>query len=435
VRWKTEAALLAAALAAAAPPGLADDEGSIRAKSRGELSLESRAFSDDDDSRTQDAGLGLFGRFEWQLKSGEYEARLRGFGRVDSQDSKRSLAAVEEAFAQWKRERLRVRVGYDVVNWSATEAFHPADVLNARNLDSDIENFEKLGEPMVAVQWGLSETTSLQALFMPMYVDSVYPSPHSRLNLGPPGTDLQDRARRFDRKGDFTRGKSGTQFALRLQQTIGSAEVSVHYLEHLDRLQGLPVLDLGSLQPALVFQTQRQAGFTYQQAFENGVLAKVEAARNTFVQPRDPAAAAREANIAFAGEPFPDRDHDLLAAGLEYAVEHGWGTSTLVLEGQAIRGVDRQFWPTLTLFPRNVLLGYRLAFSTADSRELRVAFIANVDQPAQKFLNIAWEQRLGDQVKLRLGARFFRGADVATPIGFDALSRGDHVFANLDYYF
>jgi len=185
----------------------------------------------------------------------------------------------------------------------------------------------------------------------------------------------------------------------------------------------LPVLDLGSGAPALVFQTQRQLGFTYQQAFESGILAKFEAGWNRFLQPRDPAATAREANIAFAGEPFPDRDHQLYAAGLEYAVEHGWASSTFILEGQAIHGVDRAFWPTLTLFPRNVLVGYRLAFSTADSRELRVACIVNLDETAQKFVNIAWEQRLGEQMKLRMGARFFHGTAAAAPIGFDALSR------------
>ena len=434
MRWKTEALAAAGlALAAAAVAAVADDV--VRTKTRGEVTLEARAFDDDHDSRTKDQGLGLFGRFEWQLKSGEHEARLRGFGRWDARDSKRNLAAVEEAFVQWKRDRLRVRLGADIVNWSATEAFHPADVLNARNLDSDIENFEKLGEPMLALQLGVGEATQLQLLLMPMYVDSAFPSPHSRLNLGPPGTDLQDRARRFDRHGDSTSSRYGMQYALRVQRTIGSAEVAAHFMEHLDRLQGLPVLDLGDGKPALVFQTQRQLGITYQQAFENGVLAKVEAAWNRFRQPGDPAAVARAANIAFAGEPFPDRDHALYAGGLEYAVEHGWGASTFVLEGQAIAGVDRAFWPTLTLFPRNALLGYRLALSTADSRELRVAFIVNLDEPAQKFVNLAWEQRLGEQMKLRVGARFFTGVGVAAPIGFDALARGDHVFANLEYHF
>lgn len=430
MRWKTEALLALGVLAAA----LAHGREGPTVETGGEIALEARVFEADQDARTRDQGLALFGRFEWQLRQGEAEARLRAFGRVDARDSKRSLAAIEEAFVQWKRGRLRLRVGADIVNWSATEAFHPADVLNARNFDSDIENFEKLGEPMIAVQAGLA-SGAVQLLLMPVYVDSVFPSPRSRLNLAPAGTDLQARVRRFDRHGRFTRKRTGAQYALRVQQTIGSAEIAAHYLEHLDRVQGMPVLDLGDAKPALVFQTQRQSGFTYQQALDNGVLAKLEMAWNRFRRPADPAAAAREANIAFGGEPFPDRDHALYAGGLEYAIEHGWGTSTLVLEAQALTGVGRAFWPTLSPFPRNVLLGYRLALSTADSRELRVGFIANVDDSAQRFLNVAWEQRLGEQFKLRAGARIFKGVKTAAPAGFDALRRGDHAFANLEYHF
>jgi len=435
VRWKTEAARRAGActLAALAFPAAAEFPGKITTK--GEVTIESRAFTDGGADTTKDRALGLFGRFEWQLRDEGFETRLRAFGRVDAYDSKRSIGAIEEAFVQWKRERLRVRVGADIVNWSATEAFHPADTINARNLDSDIENFEKLGEPMVAVQLGLFEATTLQLFYFPAYVDSVFPSPRSRLSLAPPGIDVQRRGRRFDRDGRLTTSRFGPQAAVRVQQTVGQAEIAVHFLEHMDRLQGMPVLDLSDGKPALVFQTQRQLGVTYQQAFESGVLAKFEASYEWFKQPSDPAAAAREANLAFAGQPFPNRNHATYAAGLEYGIEHGWGSSTLVAEGQAIAGIDRSLWAITNLFPRSVLLGYRLAFASQDSRELRLAYIFNLDESAQRFLALTYEQRLGEQWRIKAGARIFTGVKLEAPIGFDALARGDHVFANLEYHF
>ncbi len=426
--------LVVSALAAIVAPAAAQDlPGKV--KSGGELAIESRVFSGGGDDRTRDRGLGLFGRYEWEHQHGVLQERFRAFGRVDRYDPKRNLFKVEEAFIQYKKDRLRVRLGADIVNWSATEAFHPADIINARNLDSDIESFEKIGEPMLAMQLGLLEATTLQVLLMPMYTKSVFPSPRSRLNFASPGIDLQDRARLFDRHGRLTSSRSGAQAAIRVQQQIGSAEVSVHVLEHMDRLQALPALDTSEGLPALVFQTERQVGMTYQQAFANGILAKFEATYGRFVQPSDPVAAAQGAHLAFAGAPFPNRNHATYAAGLEYTLEHGWASSTLVLEAQTVAGIAKELWPSVNLFPRNVLLGYRLAVSSQEGRELRVALIVNVDQSEQRFLNLVYKQRLGEQFTIEGGLRVFRGRDVPAPIGFDALAHGSHVFLNLVRHF
>jgi len=120
---------------------------------KGEIAVEARQFTGSAVPGTEDKGLALFGRFEGSYRQSEWEARVRGFGRADYYDPKRNIAAAEEAFVQYRKGDWRVRLGADIVNWSATEAFHPADTLNARNFDSDIESFEKIGEPMLAVQW------------------------------------------------------------------------------------------------------------------------------------------------------------------------------------------------------------------------------------------------------------------------------------------
>jgi hypothetical protein len=268
-----------------------------------------------------------------------------------------------------------------------------------------------------------------------MYRKSVFPSPNSRLNFAGPGVDLQDRARLFDRNGNLTDKRYAMQWALRLQQRIGSAEVSVHYVDHMDRLQAMPSLDLGDGLPALVFQSERQVGMTYQQAFDNGILAKFEASYGRFAYPSDPAAAAAAAHLAFLGAPFPNRDHATYAGGLEYTIEHGWGSSTLILEGQSVAGIAQELWPAVNLFPRNILLGYRVAWASQDSRELRVAFIWNTAQTEQRFLNLAYEQRVGEQYTLKAGLRLFAGRDVPNPIGFDAMAKGDHIFLNLVRHF
>src|SRR5207302_1798677 len=146
---------------------------------------------------------------EWSYKQDEWETRLRGYGRADNYDAKRNIAAPEEAFVQWRTGDWRVRAGADIVNWSATEAFHPADTINSRNFDSDIESFDKIGEPMLSVQWAPSEDTTLQVFYLPAYVQSAFPSPHSRLNFAAPGIDLQHKGKLFDASGNFTDARTG----------------------------------------------------------------------------------------------------------------------------------------------------------------------------------------------------------------------------------
>ena len=87
---------------------------------------------------------------EASLKHKPFKQKARLYGRIDQQDSGRTVLVVEELWLEWKTSDLRVRVGADLLNWSATEAFHPADIMNARNLDSDVESYEKVGEPMVS---------------------------------------------------------------------------------------------------------------------------------------------------------------------------------------------------------------------------------------------------------------------------------------------
>ena len=102
---------------------------------------------------TVDQALGLFGRLQIDHKSKPFRERLRLYGRLDREDLERTILVVEEAWVEWKAKPFRVRAGFDLLNWTATEAFHPSDILNSRNLDSSIQNYDKLGEPMVSLSY------------------------------------------------------------------------------------------------------------------------------------------------------------------------------------------------------------------------------------------------------------------------------------------
>jgi hypothetical protein len=404
--------------------------------SSGELAIESRAFVNDKDALTEDVGLGLRGRLEWRHTHGPFEEKLRVTGRLDGFDSARTVLVAEEAYLQYKSGSFRLRLGSDMVNWTATEAFHPADVINARNLDSDLENLEKVGEPMLSMQLRLAEGTTVQALVMPVRMRTLFPSPASRLNLAEAGTDLRGRSLLLDRDGHFTDSDFGPQAALRLQQTLGGADLSVHVLEHMDRTQPLVALSEADGRPVAVFQTVRQVGGTYQQEVVSGLLAKVEAAYRWFVAPSDPGETAASAGVIFFGPPFPGRNHGTVALGFEYALSHeGGGQSTFLLETQAVLGLPSAAAETLTPFQRDLLLGYRLALEDEDDKALLLGLIVDLQDARERLLSLTYQQRLGEVFTVKAAVRFLDAPEEGSRSALSFLRGAHHLRITLVRHF
>lgn len=390
--------------------------------SKGELGIESRVFDDDGDDTTEDRGLGLLGRLDLRHSHGPLAQKVRFYGRLDHYDEDRSTLVFEEAWLQAASERLRVRAGIDVLNWTATEAFHPADVINARNLDSDLENFEKVGEAMLSLQVRPFEDTTVGAMYMPYRTEPIFTSPRSRLGFTR-GFDLRGTRRMFDRQGRATKDQLGHQGAVVLRQVVGSADISLHVLEHMDRAQPIVGMDMDNRLPFLVFQTVRQVGGTYQQAID-ALLIKVEGAYRMFVDPRLPPPGVE-------GQP----DHGQVALGLEYGLVHGSSESTLLLEGQAVLGVgDEMKRSALSVFQRDVLVGYRFALNDESSKEVMLGAIFDLERAGETLLNVNYQQRLGDTWTIRAGLRIFHAKDDA-PGPLVILRTSDHVRLTLTRHF
>lgn len=363
--------------------------------SRGEIAFESRFFSEDDDDGTEDAGVGMLGRLELTHDHAPLKERLRVYGRLDAMDDARTMLVVEEAWAQVRWGRLQLRLGADVLNWTATEAFHPADAVNARNVDSELESYEKVGEPMIAVQTALWSDAALSVYYMPYATEPILASPSSRLSIAPPGVPFGERVI-LDERGRPRDSDFAHQGAVRLRQTLGSADLSVHVLHHVDRSQPTVGFDAaaGTLRP--IYQTVSQAGGTYQHALGPVVL-KLEGVYRRFAQP--------DGDMTAYG-PLPVRDHGAVAAGLEYVLPHdnGW-ESVLVVEGQTILGVDRATRSALHPFQRDALLGWRLALNDESSSELTVLAIVDLERDREGLASVTYKQRVGETWSLLLGGR------------------------------
>jgi hypothetical protein len=402
--------------------------------SRGELGFESRAFWPDDAAATDDWNATMVGRLHLDAAAGPVTGKARVFSRLDPRDQDRSAFIPEELWLEVKLSRLRLRAGYQMINWTATEAFHPADVINSRYLDSAIENPEKLGEPMVSLRSEIPHG-SVEAMFMPVFVEPIFPSARSRQRFLPPGAAL-GAPLVFGRDGEAIDDHSPYRFApqgaVRVQQTWGRADVSVHGLAHIDRSYPLVVFDAAANLPRPVFLPVLQAGATYQQAM-GAWLFKLELAYRWYRLPDaggDP---------TLPPPPLPNRDHFVGAAGVEYGLPHDNGSeSTLLLEGQLFVPRDADL-PRVAepLFQHDVLAGVRHAFNDEASRTVMVVVIVDALRPQELFANAGYAQRLGETWTVQAGVRFVRvpPRDPAAPLVFEWLNNSHQIYANLFRHF
>ena len=406
---------------------MAPDPAYARWSSQGEVALETRGFLDDDNSNTVDGGLGMMGRVQIDHRSKPFKERLRLYGRLDRQDPERTLMVVEEAWVQWRFKPFKLKVGYDLLNWTATEAFHPADIFNSRNLDSDLQNYEKVGEPMVA----LSAKTSLGSItlyHMPTFTQPILPSPSSRLSFSP-GQQLE--MKRLNAEGILTDRWFTPQFGLRWRYAFDNADLSLHGIHHQDRSQ--PLVALVDQAPTALFQTVTQVGGTYQHVIDAFIL-KVEAAWRLFHAPN-----LGDQDIVFLDGRGGQPDHGRIALGLEYGLAHEAGSeSTLILEGQALVGTTREVASKLDTFQGDALIGYRFALNDKDSTSLLVSAIADLEYFDEFIGSVSCERRFGETWVAKASVRWIQTETITNPLDAKPLQRlreSDYVSLQLIRHF
>lgn len=403
----------------------------LKVKERGYAGVQSRAFADDGDPTTTDYGLSAVSELQISLTARPFKARLRAFALADSADRNRDTIIVEEAWVELKKNPLRLRLGVQVHNWTATEAFHPADVLNSRYFDSDIENPQKIGEPTASAILRLPIGV-LAGHIMPFVINPIAPSARSRQNFLPRGFTL-GRPLRLTR-GDSFGGQRQFQWAVRFSGTIESLamDLSLHALQHQDRQRPLVIFDQRSRKFRPLYLPLTQTGGTMRMVVGDFVI-KAEAVYRwvhlpppTLVRPLPPGL----------------RDHGVAAVGVDWGLSFANGIElTFLAEAQAVLLPERQRARRIEPFQADLLLGMRFVFNDSASRELLLSGIVDLEYADEGLLNITFSQRLGETFKLKVGARIIlappRSADpqAAPAAGLAALTDADQIHLSLVRYF
>lgn len=378
---------------------------------QGEIAFESRMFKDDNNEANEDVGYGLFSRVETSYKEGIQNHSFRAFSRVDHKDKGRDLFIIEDLYAGFylgENEEYSVSLGYKLFNWTATEAFHPADVINSRNLDSDLERLEKKGELTAQLDFLLDDGT-ISFYYFPKFEAPIFPSAKSRLGLGVVPDEAEVISDGVVRTSDWV-----PQFGARLSQTYEGLDFSLHALYHVDRnrpligtkdyfLLGTTVLPSDSTKfttkPTPYYFKVWQLGGTFQKSIESFLL-KFEGAHRVY-QGKTPI-------LTFNGLRNP-ADHTEAVLSTEYT--QNWADighdTTFIAEVTSMFGIDKDERAELAIFQRDILFGLRHVFNDVMGKEIFVSIIHDLERDNERLYNASYSQRLTDQWKYKLGVRVY----------------------------
>ncbi len=322
--------------------------------------------------------------FDYETEDGAHQFSLIPFLRVDGQDDERTHFDLREAYWHSIGEEWELLVGINEVFWGVTESRHLVNIINQTDLVEDIDEEDKLGQPMVNLvvqrDWGL-----VSLFVLPGFRERTFP-----------GTDGRLRTRlRVD--ADAAQYESGAEewhvdFALRYAHFIGDWDVGAYYFYGTSREPRLIPNATGTrLIPHydLIHQTGVDLQYT-----RGATLWKFEGI-------------AREGQGHLFGA---------LVAGFEHTLYQIFETPADLglLAEYLYDGRDEDEAP-LTSFDDDVFVGTRLALNDVDSSEaLFGAIIDRHDQSVALFVEA--ERRLGDRWKFELESRWLLDVDEGNPL-------------------
>lgn len=381
-----------------APASLGDSASGGDATSRGtwsasgSIGLELRVFPEDPAQQDQLDGDQLSGLFEpelrWRSTDRRHQVDLALFGRLDGGDDERSHLDLREGSYRYVGDSFELLAGVSRVFWGVTESRHLVDVINQTDSLEDIDEEDKLGQPMVRLAfdrgWGRLEVYSLLG-----FRERTFPGREGRLRPPLP------IARRVlpDSGGEI-------DLALRWSQAFGDWDLAAHVFHGTGREPRFVLADdVRSLIP--VYERTNQAGVEVQHT-RGAWLFKLEAL-------------AREGQ----GETF-----GAAVAGFEhtfYQIAGSVADLGLLLE---ISWDGRDTTAPPTIYDEDTFLGARLALNDIqDTQVLMGAVVDHDDHSLAGFVEAS--RRFGRRTTLELEARIFSQIDPAGDLA--TVARDDFV--------
>jgi len=316
-------------------------------------------------------------RLEWGRRSWRLSATP--FLRLDLQDDNRTRFDLRELGLLHLDDGWTLFAGVGKVFWGVTEARHLVDIINQTDAVEDIDNEDKLGQPMVNLtlegSWG-----ALDLFYLPLFRQRTFPGDRARLRGPLPITD------------DVTYESGAEQFhqdvAVRWSHTIGDFDAAVAFFRGTSREPRLlPIGQAPDLALRPNYDVIDQTSLELQWTRET-TLWKLEAMTR---------GGQGDRFVAFVG-------------GVEYTLFQVFqGAADLGLLAEVMYDGRDELAP-LTLFDNDVFVGFRWALNDVWDTTILGGPVVDFET-GELFAFLEAERRVGNRWRVELEGRWLANTD------------------------
>ena len=338
----------------------------------------------------------------WQSDSGNQRLAFVGFGRADSHDSERSHVDIREAYWAIDGDGWDLNAGINKVFWGVAESRHLVDVINQTDLVEDIDQEDKLGQPMVNLNLQ-RDFGRFEFFVLPYFRERTFAGRRWATSAA------ACRSTRSMRLFESSDDESNVDYAFALQPLLSATSISLPTCSMAPRVSHCWCRrkTVESLLP--YYEQMTQAGVELQYTGD-AWLWKLEsiyrdANSDAFF------AAVGGFEYTFYGVRDSDADVGLL---VEYLYD------------------DRSTDAAPTAFDNDVFVGTRLALNDASDTSVLAGFVVDADSQ-EMFFNVEAERRFNDNIVAELRIRAFANAEVNELLY--AFENDDYVQLRLSWYY
>ena len=371
----------------------------------GNTALQLRGFSQDalwPKQNTSDIEASVSGEWEvrWRSEEGDQRASFIPFARWDENDDERAHLDLREAYWAYEGNGYELLVGINKVFWGVTESVHLVDIINQTDLVEDIDQEDKLGQPMVnlAIQqdWGL-----LNVYLLPYFRERTFPGQDGRFR-SPLPVDWDDAEYESGDKDKHV------DFALRYSHYFGDVDVGLYYFHGTNREPRLELSPNGrELTP--FYDQIDQVGLDLQYTRDAWLWKLETIVRNGY-----------------------DQSYMASIAGFEYTFYQVYESDADIGFLLEYQHDERSSQEPLTTADNDIFFGGR--WSLNDTQDTAVLAGVVVDKKtSETFFNLEAERRFGDNVVLELRARAITNAEQDEPLY--SFSRDDYIQLQISRFF
>jgi hypothetical protein len=371
---------------------------------RGNVTIQERFFFDDPaDPRQHGNNFSIAAQpemyHEWD--EGKQTFTFIPFARLDQGDEKRTHADIRELAWSYIARDYEWTVGISKVYWGVTEARHIADIINQTDLVEDLDQEDKLGQPMINLtlirNWG-----NLDLFVLPGFRERTFAGAKGRPRIIP-------RVERNLTSYESSQEDNHVDAAIRWSHAIGDMDIGLYWFHGTSREPILsPAEYNGEIVLAPFYQIIDQAGLDVQLTKGNW-LWKLEA-------------------INLDGNYVSYRQ---ATGGFEYTF-YGIAETTADIGLVVEYLYDSRGELATTPFEDDFLTGLRLTLNDEQSTDLLLGVIKDKHDDSYLF-SLEGSRRIGNNWKLSIqGSKFLvDGLDQS----LKSFAEDDYLQIELGYYF